>query len=414
MILKKNFDPKIIKNDFPIFKRTINGYPLVYLDNAATTQKPQSVIDSLVSYYKESNANVFRGVHTLSIEATEQYENARQKVQSFIKARYPEEIIYTRNTSESINLVAYSWALNNLEKGEKIFISPFEHHSNLVPWQQICKKRDAQLLYIPLNNQGSIDCEQFSSMIDESTKLISVTHMSNVLGEISPIEELTTLAHRVGSLIMIDGAQSVPHMPINVQDLNCDFLAFSSHKMLGPTGIGILYAKKNILEKMEPFLFGGDMIKEVTYQDSKWNDLPYKFEAGTPNIADAIATGFAIDYLEKLGMENVWKHEKQLVAYALKKLSLLKNIDILGSKNPILKGGVISFNHKLIHPHDLGTALDRYGIAIRTGHHCAMPLIRSFGLVAAARASFYIYNCNDDIDKLVDAILEIERYFINE
>ena len=412
--MKKFLDPKIIKKDFPIFKRVINGSPLVYLDNAATTQKPQSVIDSIVSFYKETNANVFRGVHTLSIEATNQYENAREKVQEFIKARYSEEIIYTRNTSESINLVAYSWALKNLKKGEKVFISPMEHHSNLVPWQQICKMVDAQLLYIPLNDQGFIDCEKFSSIIDESTKLISVTHMSNVLGEISPVKELTRLAHMVGSLIMIDGAQSVPHMPINVQDLDCDFLAFSAHKMLGPTGIGILYAKKEILEKMDPFLFGGDMIREVTYENSKWNDLPYKFEAGTPNIADAIATGVAIDYLERLGMENVWEHEKKLVSYALDKLSLLKNIDILGSRNPILKGGVISFNHKLIHPHDLGTALDRYGIAIRTGHHCAMPLIRSYGLVAAARASFYIYNDNDDIDQLVDGISKIEGYFINE
>ena len=412
--MKKNFDSKIIKNDFPIFKRKINGYPLVYLDNAATTQKPQSVIDSLISYYQDSNANVFRGVHTLSVEATDLYDQARQKVQRFIKAKEIEEIIYTRNTSESINLVAYSWALKNLNKGDKIFISPFEHHSNLVPWQQICRKTQSQLLYLPLDETGSIDCEKFSSEIDKKTKLISVTHMSNVLGEISPIKDLTELAHRFGALIMIDGAQSVPHMPIDVQEMNCDFLAFSSHKMLGPTGIGILYAKKEILEEMDPFLFGGDMIREVTYEDAKWNDLPYKFEAGTPNIADAIATGVAIDYLGNLGMDNVLNHEKKIVTYALEKFSSLENIDILGSKNPSLKGGVISFNHKLIHPHDLGTALDRYGIAIRTGHHCAMPLIRSFDLVAACRASFYIYNDNDDIDKLIDSISEIEDYFINE
>jgi cysteine desulfurase/selenocysteine lyase len=412
--LKKNFDSKIIKNDFPIFKRKINDYPLVYLDNAATTQKPQSVIDSLISYYQDSNANVFRGVHTLSVEATDLYDQARQKVQRFIKAKDIEEIIYTRNTSESINLVAYSWALKNLNKGDKIFISPFEHHSNLVPWQQICRKTQSQLLYLPLDETGSIDCEKFSSEIDKKTKLISVTHMSNVLGEISPIKDLTELAHRFGALIMIDGAQSVPHMPIDVQEMNCDFLAFSSHKMLGPTGIGILYAKKEILEAMDPFLFGGDMIREVTYEDAKWNDLPYKFEAGTPNIADAIATGVAIDYLENLGMDNVLNHEKKLVTYALERFSFLENIDILGTQNPSLKGGVISFNHKLIHPHDLGTALDRYGIAIRTGHHCAMPLIRSFDLVAACRASFYIYNDNDDIDKLIDSISEIEDYFINE
>ena len=412
--MKKNFDSKIIKNDFPIFNRKINGYPLVYLDNAATTQKPQSVIDSLISYYQDSNANVFRGVHTLSVEATDLYDQARQKVQRFIKAKDIEEIIYTRNTSESINLVAYSWAQKNLKKGDKIFISPFEHHSNLVPWQQICRKTQSQLLYLPLDGTGSIDCEKFSSEIDKNTKLISVTHMSNVLGEISPIKDLTELAHRFGALIMIDGAQSVPHMPIDVQEMNCDFLAFSSHKMLGPTGIGILYAKKEILEEMDPFLFGGDMIREVTYEDAKWNDLPYKFEAGTPNIADAIATGVAIDYLENLGMDNVLNHEKKLVTYALERFSFLENIDILGTQNPSLKGGVISFNHKLIHPHDLGTALDRYGIAIRTGHHCAMPLIRSFDLVAACRASFYIYNDNDDIDKLIDSISEIEDYFINE
>ena len=412
--MNKNLDPKKIKKDFPIFERTINGYPLIYLDNAATTQKPQSVIDSLSSYYQYSNANVFRGVHTLSIEATDLYDEARKKVQQFIKAKHIEEIIYTRNTSESINLVAYSWALKNLKKGDKMFISPFEHHSNLVPWQQICRKVGAQLLYIPLNDSGTIDCEKFSTQIDKNTKLISVTHMSNVLGEISPIKDLTELAHRFGALIMVDGAQSVPHMSIDVQEMNCDFLAFSSHKMLGPTGIGILYAKKEILESMDPFLFGGVMISEVTYEDAKWNDLPYKFEAGTPNIADAIATGIAIDYLQDIGMENVFNHEKSLVSYALEKFSSLENIDILGSQNPSLKGGVISFNHKFIHPHDLGTALDRHGIAIRTGHHCAMPLIRSYGLVAASRASFYIYNGNEDIDKLINSISEIEDYFKNE
>ena len=339
------------------------------------------------------------------------YPDFAHKVAKRVKNNKKNFGILVCGSGTGMNIVANGL---NLKKGDKMFISPFEHHSNLVPWQQICRKVGAQLLYIPLNDSGTIDCEKFSTQIDKNTKLISVTHMSNVLGEISPIKDLTELAHRFGALIMVDGAQSVPHMSIDVQEMNCDFLAFSSHKMLGPTGIGILYAKKEILESMDPFLFGGAMISEVTYEDAKWNDLPYKFEAGTPNIADAIATGIAIDYLQDIGMENVFNHEKSLVSYALEKFSSLENIDILGSQNPSLKGGVISFNHKFIHPHDLGTALDRHGIAIRTGHHCAMPLIRSYGLVAASRASFYIYNGNEDIDKLINSISEIEDYFKNE
>lgn len=400
-----------IRSDFPILERKIGEHPLVYLDNAATSQKPRQVIQSLVDYYERYNSNVHRGVHTLSVEATDAYEGARAKVQRFINAPVPESVIWTRNTSESLNLVARSWGENHVSEGDNVVVTAMEHHSDIVPWQQLTAQRGAELRYLPMGEDGELDRSKFSEVIDSRTKIVAATHMSNVLGCVVPVRELADLAHAQGAVMIVDGAQSVPHFPVDVQELDCDFLAFSAHKMLGPTGIGVLYGRPELLEEMPPFLFGGDMILQVTYEGAKWNELPYKFEAGTPNIADAIATGVAVDYLSALGMENVWEHEQQLTAYAMNKMASLEAITVLGPPDPAKRGGVISFLHDSIHPHDLGTALDQKGIAIRTGHHCAMPLVRSYDVVAAARASFYIYNTESEVDALVEGIAEAERYF---
>jgi len=407
----RELDVAAVRADFPILSRKINGHPLVYLDNAATTQKPRQVIDAIVNYYEQTNSNVHRGVHTLSVESTEAYELARAKVAKFINAPRPETVIWTRNTSESLNLVAATWADANVGEGDNIVITAMEHHSNIVPWQQLAARKKAELRYLAAGKDGLLDMSNVESIIDSRTKIVSVTHISNVLGTINPVAELANRAHEVGAVILIDAAQSVPHMPVDVQAIDADFLCFSAHKMLGPTGIGVLYGKYDLLDEMPPYMFGGDMILEVTYEDARWNDLPYKFEAGTPNIADAIATGAAVDYLTDLGMDNVWEHEQQLTSYALDRITPLKGITIFGPEDPALRGGVISFVHDKIHPHDLGTALDQQGIAIRTGHHCAMPLIRSYNVVAAARASFYVYNTKTEIDALVTGISETERYF---
>jgi cysteine desulfurase/selenocysteine lyase len=405
------FEVDAIRADFPILSRKINGQELVYLDNAATTQKPRQVIKALTDYYEQTNANVHRGVHTLSIEATDGYELARTKVAKFINAPRAEEVIWTRNTSESLNLVASTWADANIREGDNIVISAMEHHSNIVPWQQLATKKNAELRYLAAGEDGLLDVLDIDSIIDSRTKIVAVTHMSNVLGTVNPVAMLAERVHAVGGVILVDAAQSVPHMPVDVQALDADFLCFSAHKMLGPTGIGVLYGKYDLLEAMPPYMFGGDMILEVTYEDATWNDLPYKFEAGTPNIADAIATGAAVDYLNELGMDNIWRHEQELTAYAMEQVLSLDNVKVLGPRDPSLRGGVISFIHDTIHPHDLGTALDQQGIAIRTGHHCAMPLIRSFDVVAAARASFYIYNTKSEVDALVNGISETEGYF---
>ena len=405
------FDIEAIRTDFPILSRKINGQELVYLDNAATSQKPKQVIKALTDYYEQTNANVHRGVHTLSIEATDAYELARTKVAKFINATRSEEIIWTRNTSESLNLVAATWAEANIGEGDNIVISAMEHHSNIVPWQQLAARQNAELRYLAAGEDGLLDVSEIDSIIDSRTKIVAVTHMSNVLGTINPVTMLAERVHAVGGVILVDAAQSVPHMPVDVQNLDADFLCFSAHKMLGPTGIGVLYGKYDLLEAMPPYMFGGDMILEVTYEDASWNDLPYKFEAGTPNIADAIATGAAVDYLTELGMDNIWQHEQDLTAYAMEQILSLDNVRVLGPQDPSLRGGVISFIHDTIHPHDLGTALDQQGIAIRTGHHCAMPLVRSFEVVAAARASFYIYNTKSEVDALVNGISETEGYF---
>ncbi len=406
-----NFDIDAIRADFPILSRKINGQNLVYLDNAATSQKPKQVIAALTDYYEQTNANVHRGVHTLSIESTDDYELARTKVAKFINAPRPEEVIWTRNTSESLNLVSATWAEKNVGEGDNIVITVMEHHSNIVPWQQLAAKKNAELRYLAADEDGLLDVSNVDSIIDSRTKIVAATHMSNVLGTINPIAMLANQVHAVGGVILVDAAQSVPHMAVDVQELDADFLCFSAHKMLGPTGIGVLYGKYDLLDEMPPYMFGGDMILEVTYEDASWNHLPYKFEAGTPNIADAIATGAAVDYLSELGMDNVWQHEQELTAYAMEQILSLDNVKVLGPKNPCLRGGVISFIHDTIHPHDLGTALDQQGIAIRTGHHCAMPLVRSFDVVAAARASFYIYNTKSDVDALVNGINETEGYF---
>ncbi len=405
------FEVDAIRADFPILSRKINGQELVYLDNAATTQKPRQVIKTLTDYYERTNANVHRGVHTLSIEATDGYELARTKVAKFINAPRAEEVIWTRNTSESLNLVASTWADANIREGDNIVISAMEHHSNIVPWQQLATKKNAELRYLAAGEDGLLDVLDIDSIIDSRTKIVAVTHMSNVLGTVNPVAMLAERVHAVGGVILVDAAQSVPHMPVDVQALDADFLCFSAHKMLGPTGIGVLYGKYDLLEAMPPYMYGGDMILEVTYEDATWNDLPYKFEAGTPNIADAIATGAAVDYLNELGMDNIWRHEQELTAYAMEQVLSLDNVKVIGPRDPSLRGGVISFIHYTSHPHDLGTALDQQGIAIRTGHHCAMPLVRSFNVVAAARASFYIYNTKSEVDALVNGISETEGYF---
>ena len=405
------FELDAIRADFTILSRKVNGQDLVYLDNAATSQKPKQVIQALTDYYEQTNANVHRGVHTLSIEATDGYELARTKVAKFINAPRSEEVIWTRNTSESLNLVAATWADANIGEGDNIVISAMEHHSNIVPWQQLAAKKNAELRYLAAGEDGLLDVSDVDSIIDSRTKIVAVTHMSNVLGTINPVAMLAERVHAAGGVILVDAAQSVPHMPVDVQVLDADFLCFSAHKMLGPTGIGVLYGKYDLLEAMPPYMFGGDMILEVTYEDATWNDLPYKFEAGTPNIADAIATGAAVDYLNDLGMDNIWKHEQELTTYAMERVLSLDTVRVLGPQDPSLRGGVISFIHDTIHPHDLGTALDQQGIAIRTGHHCAMPLVRSFDVVAAARVSFYIYNTKSEVDALVNGISETEGYF---
>jgi len=406
-------DVEKIRLDFPILTKEIFGNPLVYLDNAATSQKPRQVIDALIDYYENYNANVHRGVHTLSVEATDRFEDAREKVSSFINCESSDSVIWTRNASESLNLVAYSWGEHNIGEGDEILLTPMEHHSNLVPWQELARRKNAVIKFIPMLENGTLDMDQVDDLITEKTALVSAVHMSNALGTINPVRELAEKAHRSGAKILVDGAQSVPHMPTNVQELNCDFLVFSGHKMLGPTGIGALYVEKEILESMEPFLTGGEMVLEVSYQKASWADLPMRFEAGTPNIADSIGLGSAVDYLNGLGMENVREHEKDLTAYALDRFRKadLEGLDLFGPDDPNIRGGVFSFNTPDVHPHDLGTFLDRMGIAVRTGHHCAMPLVRSLGVAATTRASFYLYNTEKEVDILVDAVTEALRYF---
>jgi cysteine desulfurase/selenocysteine lyase len=407
-----------IRADFPILARQVHGKPLVYLDNAATSQKPESVIETLDDYYRRYNANIHRGVHTLAEEATAAYEGARRKVGRFINAYSPREVVFVRNTTEAINLVALTWGRNNLSEGDVIILSVMEHHSNLVPWQLLAQATGARLEFIGLDPQGRLILDDLDRLLDRfgpRVKLVTVGGMSNVLGTINPVAEVTARAHQAGALSLVDGAQSVPHLPVDVQAIGADFLAFSGHKMLGPTGIGVLWARKEILNAMPPFMGGGDMIKSVHLRESEWNDIPYKFEAGTPNIAHAIGLGAAVDYLNELGMENVHAHERALVAYALDRLASLPNLVIYGPP-AAERGGVITFNlmrdgELLIHPHDLASILDREGIATRAGHHCAQPLMEHYGVPATARASFYVYNTEEEVDKLVEALLKAQRVF---
>ena len=408
-----SLDGQALRADFPILSRKVNGKTLVYLDNAATTQKPRSVIQSLVDYYENYNANVHRGVHTLSMEATDMTEAARKKVAGFINAPEPETVIWTRNATEGMNIVAHSWGRGNIEQGDEIVTTPMEHHSNLVPWQEIAAERGATLRFIPMSDDGTLDLSDLDTIITERTKLLAFTHASNSLGTINPAKLLTEKAHAVGAKVLVDGAQSVPHMPVDVRDIDCDFLAFSGHKMMGPTGIGALYAKRELLEGMDPFLTGGEMVLQVSYEKASWADLPWKFEAGTPNIADSIGMGAAVDYLSALGMENVREHEMQITAYALERFKEIEEVDVFGPLDPEQRGGVVSFHNEEVHPHDLGTYLDQQGIAVRTGHHCTMPLMGKLGVVATARASFYVYNTEQEVDALVDGVKGALRYFGN-
>ena len=400
-----------LRNDFPIFKKKINGKDLVYLDNASTTQKPYSVINSITDFYSNYNSNIHRAVYQLAEEATDLYEQSRKKIANFINVR-PEEIIFTRNTTESINLIAHSWARSNLKKDDVIAITEIEHHSNIVPWQILCQEIGTRLEYVGIDESGFLDVEYLIELISSrKVKLVSISHMSNVLGTIVPIERIIKTAHQYKIPVIVDGAQSVPHMPVDAKNLDCDFLVFSAHKMLGPTGVGVLYAKKELLEKMKPFMGGGDMIKEVFKFHTNYNEVPYKFEAGTPNIADVVGFGAAVDYLEKIGMENIRKYEIYLTEYALESMQSLKYIIIYGPMDSKFRGGVISFNIADIHPHDLATIMNDHGIAIRSGHHCAQVLMQRLDVPATSRASFYIYNTKEEIDKFVNAIKEAGRIF---
>ena len=401
-----------IRKDFPILNRQVHGKPLVYFDNGATSQKPRQVISALVDYYENYNSNIHRSVHLLGEEATEKYELARNKIASFIGAKEPESIIFVKGATEGINLVANSWGQLNIHDGDEILLTPMEHHSNLVPWQILAEKTGATLKFFPLTNDGKLDIHEIDSLLTTKTKLVSLTIMSNVLGTINPVKVIINAAHSVGAKVLLDGAQSVPHMLTNVMDLDCDFLAFSGHKMLGPTGIGVLYGKTEILEQMNPFMFGGDMIREVSLEKSTWNDLPYKFEAGTPNIAGVIGLGAAVDYLVAIGIANIHEHESSLTSYALTRLEeFSERIKVFGPRESSLRGGNISFHCHDVHPHDLGTFLDREGIAIRVGHHCAMPLMHCLEVPATARASFYLYNTHEEIDFFISILYKALRYF---
>lgn len=404
--------PKIRK-DFPILDRRVNGKALAYLDNAATSQKPRQVIEAIADYYRKHNANVHRGIHTLSVEATEMMENARRKVADFVGVKDSAEIVFVRNATEAINLVAYSWGRLNIGRGDEIVLTVAEHHSNFVVWQQLAIENGTVLKIVPIDEEGQIDEIAFGKALTKRTKLVTFFHVSNVLGTINDVYSLRSTVHRLApkARVLIDGAQAVPHMPVDIGKIGCDFYVFTGHKMLGPTGIGVLWAKRELLEQMPPFLFGGEMISKVSLEKSSWNELPWKFEAGTPNIAGAIGLGAAVDYLWRIGMEDVRKHEMELTEYAIKQLSGIPEVTILGSLDPKKRGGVISFNVGNIHAHDVASILDSEGVAIRSGHHCAQPLMEFLGIESAARASFYIYNTKDDVDLLVEGIKKVKKVF---
>ena len=400
-----------IRKDFPILKRRISGKPLVYLDNAATSQKPKAVIAAIDRYYQEYNANVHRGVHRLSEEATIAFEQSREKFARFIGAKTSKEIVFVRNATEALNLVALTWARANLRSGDRILLTEMEHHSNIVPWQMLAKEKGLRIEYVEIRDDGTLNWENFEQLIKERPKVLSLAHVSNALGTINPVRQMAREAHEMGATVIVDAAQSVPHMPVNVADLECDFLAASGHKMLAPTGIGMLYGRQDLLEHTEPLMGGGEMIKEVHLQGSRWNDLPWKFEAGTPNIEGVIGLGAAVDYLTELGMQNVREHEKDITRYAIERLANVKSLALYGTREIEKRGAVISFNLGDIHAHDLATILDTQGIAIRSGQHCAEPLMERLKVPATSRASFYIYNTRREVDILVRALEKAGKMF---
>ncbi len=405
----QDFDVVEIRKDFPILKQKVHGKPLVYFDNGATSQKPQQVIDALSRYYSAENSNIHRGVHDLSERATAAYETAREKIRAFINAPTDKEIIFVRGTTEAINLVAQSYGRSFLKTGDEIIVSAMEHHSNIVPWQILCEQVGAYLRVIPINHDGEILMDEYRRLLNERTKLVSVTHVSNALGTVVPVKEIVALAHQRGVPVLLDGAQAVPHLKVDVQDLGCDFYAFSGHKVFGPTGVGVLYGRAEMLEKMPPYQSGGDMISLVTFEKTHYNVLPYKFEAGTPNIAAGIGLGAAIDYLDGLDWQQVEAHERQLLSYATDQLSEIDAVRIIGTAEE--KAGVVSFVIDHVHAHDVGTILDQEGVAIRAGHHCAMPVMQRFGVPATARASFAFYNTTAEIDVMVQAIHRVLKVF---
>lgn len=405
------FDPHNIKKDFPILRRKQNGKLIIYLDNAATTQKPQAVIDALVRYYTEINANPHRGIYALSEKATEAYEKTRAETAKFIGAKKPAEIVFTHNATESINLVAYAWGRAHIQKDDAIMVTELEHHSNLIPWQRLAQEKNAILHVLPVDSEGNLDFAKLDKFLTKKTKLVCVTQMSNVLGTIVPVEKLIREAHRIGAKVLIDGAQNVSHFPVDVAKLDCDFFVFSAHKMLGPTGVGILYAKEKILKKMDPFLTGGDMVLEVKKHSARWNEIPWKFEAGTPNVADVVAFQAALKYIEKLGRKNIAAHNKKLYIYARKELQKIPGITLYGPSDTKKASAIISFNVDGIHPHDLASILDAEGVCIRSGKHCAEPLIKKFNVPATARMSFYIYNTKEDIDIATQTIKKAQAIF---
>jgi cysteine desulfurase/selenocysteine lyase len=403
------FDVAHVRRDFPILSRSVHGKPLVYLDNGATSQKPQAVIEALSRYYREENSNIHRGVHFLSERATAAYEEARQKIQAFINAAHKEEIIFVRGTTEAVNLVAQSYGRSTLKAGDEIIISAMEHHSNIVPWQMLRDQTGARLRVIPINHDGELVLDEYRRLLNDKTKIVSVTHVSNALGTVAPVHEIVAQAHERGIPVMLDGAQAVPHLKVDVQELGCDFYAFSGHKMFGPTGVGVLYGRRELLDKMPPYQGGGDMISLVTFEKTHYNVLPYKFEAGTPNIAGGIGLGAAVDYLQRLAWGQVVAHEEDLLAYATEKLAVIDGLRIIGTAKE--KVGVLSFVFDKIHAHDVGTILDQEGVAVRAGHHCAMPVMQRFGVPATTRASFAFYNTRDEIDVLANAIQSVLKVF---
>jgi len=398
-----------VREQFPILNQEVNGHPLVYLDSAATSQKPRAVLDAVRRYYELDNSNVHRGVHTLGSRATDAYEGAREKVAAFIGAAHPEEIVFNRGTTTGLNLVAASYGDANVNEGDEIVLTPIEHHSNLIPWQQLAKRKGAVLKYIEPNPDGTIDVEAAAKVITDKTKIVAIAYVSNVMGVVHPVKEIGALAHKHGAVIVVDGAQSTPHTKVDVQDLDCDFYALSGHKMCAPTGIGALYGKKALLEKMEPVEFGGEMIDEVGLYESTWKDLPYRFEGGTPIIAGAVGLGAAVDFLNELGMDNIAEHEHKLAMYAMRRINEIEGLKVFGPQER--KVGIVTFNLDDVHPHDVATVLDSYGVAIRAGHHCCQPLMRWLDVSSTARASFYLYNNEQDIDRLIDALIRTKEYF---